>query len=108
MFHFTRHYPGSWPVQAEGLINFTDQAFYFRARNGTASLTISPDSIVTQDRDACAYVEMPAPQVTLENPSLSPGQIAQMVSDLIQIYLKEAVRAHTALFRTGDMDRLAG
>ncbi len=108
MFHITRNYPGSWPVQAEGLINFTDQAFYFRARNGVASLTISPDAIVTQDRDACAYVEMEAPFVTVENASLSPAQIRQMISDLIKIYLKEAVKAHAVLFRTGDMDRIAG
>jgi len=107
MFRITRIIPGSWPVQAEGLITPTDQAFYFRARNGIASLTISPDSIVTQDRDACAYVEIEAPEVTLDNPALSPTQIDHMTSDLIKVYLKEAVRAHSALFRSGDMNRLA-
>jgi hypothetical protein len=88
MYYFTMEPCGAHPTQAEGVIEETGQAFYFRYRGGHASITISDSEHIvvsrTDPRIACFY------EKRVTSPDVMPAsQVDQLVSTWITQYLAQ-------------------
>ncbi len=96
MFSYNVDPWGAHPTQAEGIIEETGQAFYFRFRGGHASLTISDDERLAIGREGNERVARYYEQRVVSEDAMPREKVDELVTAWLTLYLAEP-RQHPAL-----------
>jgi len=89
LFVFTKEPYGTHPIQAEGLIPATNQAFYFRYRVGKARLLVSYSNEVVYsfDPDRVGQLALICQAEVDPRRELSREEIVQFITDCVREHL---------------------